>query len=204
MPINQSAQSRIPAALKEEHLELVVSWLLEEWRATEDDLIRDTDTSYTRGTTRFGRQQKRFWIEHGSRSHPWLKVLNNSLDIVFEINGIPCRFSNDYVESPKKRAVMEVHQCQMQFLEDAEPGEAARFVFVIDRGWDESSDPRVVLLGFSTSGEEVCRWTSGEATRRIGEASPSMPVPIELPKPTVTPKRSRTDKDDDADASVGT
>ena len=97
-----STPDSLPAGLKQEYLELVVSWLLEEWRATEDDLVRETDTPYTRGTTRFGRQQKRFWLEYQSGEHPWLRVLNNSLDIVFEINGIPCRFSNDNVDSPKE------------------------------------------------------------------------------------------------------
>lgn len=165
--------------------------------------MRDTDTAYTRGTTRFGRQQKRFWLEHLSGKYPWLRVLNNSLDIVFEVSSIPCRFSNDSAESPKKRAVVEVHQHQIQFLEETEPGEAARFVFVIDCGLDESSEPRVVLLGFSASGEEICRWTSGRVVRRIGEASPSMPAPVELPKPNIAPKRQRDDEGDDATASVG-
>lgn len=200
-----SRRSNLPPALKEEYLELVSSWLLEEWAATEDDLVRDTDTSYTRGTTRFGRQQKRFWLEYGSGKHPWLKVLNNSLDIVFEINGVPCRFSNDNAESPKKRAVVEVHQHQILFLEEAAPGEAARFVFVLDLGFDGASEPRVVLLGFAASGEEVLRWTSGGVVRRIGEANPSVPPAVDLPKPIVTPKRNRgiDGEGDDALASPG-
>ncbi len=98
---------------------------------------------------------------------------------------------------------MEVHQHQIQFLEDAKPGEAARFVFVIDRGFNESSDPRVVLLGFSTAGEEVCRWASGDILRRMGEATPSLPAPVELPKPAVTPKRTQDGKGDEAAASAG-
>lgn len=202
-----SRRNNLPPVLKEEYLELVSSWLLEEWAATEDDLVRDTDTSYTRGTTRFGRQQKRFWLEYLSGKHPWLKVLNNSLDIVFEISRVPCRFSNDSAESPKKRAVVEVHQHQILFLEEAEPGEAARFVFVLDTGFDEASEPRVVLLGFSVGGDEVCRWTSGGVVRRMGEANPSVPPAVELPKPSVTPKRKRKrDVDgegDDAVASAG-
>ncbi len=189
MPTTTSPRDYLPAALKEEYLELVSSWLLEEWAATEDDLVRDTDTSYTRGTTRFGRQQKRFWLEYRSGQHPWLKVLNNSLDLVFEIHGIPCRFSNDSAESPKKRAVIEVHQHQITFLEEAEAGEAARFVFVLDLGFSEAAEPRVVLLGFSAAGEVVCRWTSGGVLRRLGEAAPSVPLAVELPKPSITPKR---------------
>ena len=205
MPAMTSPRHNLPPVLKEEYLELVASWLLEEWAATEDDLVRDTDTSYTRGTTRFGRQQKRFWLEYLSGKHSWLKVLNNSLDIVFEINGIPCRFSNDSAESPKKRAVVEVHQHQILFLEEAEPGDAARFVFVLDPGFDEASEPRVVLLGFSAAGEEVCRWTSGGVVRRIGEANPSVPPAVDLPKPSVTPKRKRDvdGEGDDAVASAG-
>jgi hypothetical protein len=204
MIIVNSSKNGLPPALKEEYLQLVATWLLDEWYATEDDLVRDTDTPYTRGTTRFGRQQKRFWLEYRSGKHNWLRVLNNSLDLVFEISGIPCRFSNDNVESPKKRAVVEVHQHQISFLEDAEPGDAARFVFVLDPGIDESSEPRVVFLGFSAGGEEVCRWMSGGVVRRIGEASPSVPPAVELPKPSVATKRKRDDDSDDALASAGT
>lgn len=198
-----SPDSKLPPVLQERHLELVASWLLEEWAATEDDLVRDTDTSYTRGTTRFGRQQKRFWLEALSGRHPWLRVLNNSLDIVFEIQGIPCRFSNDNAESPRKRAVVQVHQHQMMFLEEAEPGDAARFVFVLDCGFDESSEPRVVLLGFSAAGQEVCRWTSGGKLRRIGVATASLPAAVDLPRPRVTPKRQRDGEGSPAAASAG-
>jgi hypothetical protein len=202
MSVEKSVLSVLPSGLRPEFLELVASWLLDEWRATEDDLVRDTDTPYTRGTTRFGRQQKRFWLEYLSGKHPWLRVLNNSLDLVFEISGIPCRFSNDNIESPKKRAVTEVHLHQMSFLEVAEPGEPARFVFVIDCGIDEASEPRVVFLGFSATGQEVLRWTSGGVLRRIGEAVPSMPAPVELPKPPVTPKRKRDDDGDEVSAAA--
>lgn len=203
MPLADPSSSLLPAALKEEYLELVASWLLDEWRSTEDDLARDTDTPYTRGTTRFGRQQQRFWLEHLSGKYPWLRVLNKGLDIVFEINGIPCRFSNDNAESPKKRAVVQVHPYQMSFLEEASADEAARFVFVIDTGFDEASEPRVSLLCFSVSGELVCRWYSGGIVRRMGEASPSVPAPVELPKPRISPKRKHDDRDDDAVASAG-
>ena len=203
MVVVDPANVGLPPELKGEYLRLVATWLLDEWYATEDDLVRDTDTPYTRGTTRFGRQQKRFWLEYLSGKHPWLHVLNNSLDIVFEISGIPCRFTNDNAESPKKRAVVEVHQHQIPFLEDAEPGHAARFVFVLDPGIDESSEPRVVLLGFSAGGEEVCRWTSGGVVRRMGEASPSAPHAVELPKPSVALKRKRDDEGDNAVASAG-
>lgn len=181
--------SRFPPSLKEEYLNLVASWLLEEWYATEDDLVRDTDTPYTRGTTRFGRQKQRISNEYLSGRHPWLRVENNGLDLVFSIVEIPCRFSNDNADAPKKRAVLEVHPFQMRLIEDAEPGEAARFVFVIDQGIEEVDEPHVLLLGFSASGEEVCRWRSGGVLRRLGLATASMPEPVAIGKPVVTPKQ---------------
>ncbi len=192
---------RLPPQMSEDYLTLVANWLLDEWYATEDDLVRDTDTAYTRGTTRFGRQKQRITNEYVSGRHPWLRVENNGLDLVFSIGNIPCRFSNDNADAPKKRAVLEVHPFQMRLIEDTEPGEAARFVFVIDQGIEESREPRVLLLGFSASGEEVCRWRSGGVVRALGEARPSVPAPVEIDKPVITPKRRVTD--DDAEATVG-
>jgi hypothetical protein len=202
MLTTKSDGGALPSVLKEEYLNLVAAWFLEEWRSTEDDLVRETDTPYTRGTTRFGRQKQRIQLEYLSRRHPWLKVENNGLDIVFSICGIPFRFSNDDADAPKKRAVLEVHVFQMSLLEVAEPGEAARFVFVIDQGMDESSDPRVVVLGFSQSGQEACRWTSGSVFRRLGEAKPSLPESVEIGKPSIKPKRQDI-REGDAAASPG-
>lgn len=193
--------SGLPSSLKEEYLNLIANWLLEEWRNTEDDLVRDTDNPYTRGTTKFGRQKQRITNEYLSGRYPWLRVENNGLDIVFSIMDIPCRFSNDNADSPKKRAVLEVHPFQMPLIEEAEPGEAGRFVFVIDQGMDETSEPRVLLLGFSAAGEEVCRWRSGGVLRTLGEAKPSMPAPVEISKPIISPKRRVAVED--AEASAG-
>jgi len=197
----QRSGSTLPSALKEEYLTLVASWFLEEWYATEDDLVRDTDTPYTIGTTRFGRQKQRISNEYVSRRHPWLRVENNGLDIVFSVNGIPCRFSNDNADAPKKRAVLEVHAFQMSLIEESAPGDAARFVFVIDQGFGEIEEPHVLLLGFSASGQEVCRWRSGGILRKLGDAKKAMPAPVEIQKPVITPKRR--DLDDDVAASVG-
>ncbi|MEY4750169.1 MAG: hypothetical protein RIQ60_2383 [Pseudomonadota bacterium] len=190
-----------PSALKEEYLQLVASWLLEEWSATEDDMVRETDTPYTRGTARFGRQKERISLEYRSGRHPWLVVHNNGLDIVFSICGFVCRFSNDDADAPKKRAVTEVHPLQMSLLEEVPPGEAARFVFVVDRIVDEEAvAPRVLLLGFASSGQLVCRWTSEGGVRAIGEASPSLPAPVEIDKPVLKPKRKAVDGDTQASA----
>ena len=201
MPILKHPIAGFPTSWKEEYLNVVASWFLEEWRNTEDDMVRETDTAYTRGTARFGRQKQRISLEYVSGRHPWLRVENNGLDIVFSIVDVPCRFSNDNADAPKKRAITEVHPFQMSLLEEAEPGEAARFVFVIDQGFNELSEPRVMLLGFSSSGQEVCRWTSGGAVRTLRDVKSSVPAAVEISKPVITPKRRGAD--DDAVASTG-
>lgn len=202
MIVLKSSSGQLPEQFNEGYLKLIASWLLEEYDATEDDLVRDSDNAYTRGSTRFGRQRQRIMNEHLSGKYPWLKVVNGGQDLVFSIHDIPCRFSNDDPDAPKKRAVVEAHLFQMPLLEEAQPGEAARFVFVIDRGPDESADPQVVLLGFSSSGEEVCRWTSSTTIRSVGVAVPSLPEAVQLPKPTVAPKTRGVDTDGDV-ASAG-
>ena len=202
MLVLKSPDGQPPLAMKDEYLRLIASWLLEEALSTEDDLYRNTDNAYTRGSTRFGRQRQRILNEYLSGCHPWLKVMNGGQDIVFSIHDIPCRFSNDDPDAPKKRAVLETHLYQMQLLEQAEAGEPARFVFVIDRGPTEDADPRVVLLGFSNSDEVVCRWFSSPDVRAIGIATPSLPEAVELPKPLLAIKQRRAGAGDDL-ASAG-
>ena len=195
MPLKKP--SDFQPALKDEYLTQVAQWLLEEWYATEDDLIRDTDTSYTRGTTRFGRQLQRITNENFSRRHKCLSINNAGLDLVFSIGGVPCRFSNDSVEAPTKRAVLEVHRYQMSLIEDSEPGAAVRFCFVIDQGFGESLEPRVELLGFSEAGNVVCSWQSVSSVRTLVDVKAAPAEPVEITKPIVTPKRKDGDKEAD-------
>lgn len=198
----KSTNDKLPKQMKIEYLQLIAHWLLDEALATEDDLYRNTDNAYTRGSARFGRQRQRIINESLSGNYSWLKVMNGGQDIVFSIHDIPCRFSNDNPDAPKKRAVLETHLFQMSLLEEAEPGEAARFVFVIDRGLDDLAAPRAVLLGFSNSGDVVCRWQSAAAVRTIGLAAPSRPEAVELPKPQIALKQRRNDTGD-AEALAG-
>ncbi|MDH6186904.1 hypothetical protein [Polaromonas sp. CG_23.6] len=176
-------------SLTTERLSKVAEWLLEEWYATEDDLVRDTDTPYTRGTTRFGRQKQRIVNEYLKGTHDWLSIENSTFDLVFSIGGIPCRFSNDNASAPTKRAVLEVHRFQMPLIEFAEPGQAVRFCFVIDCAMDEFSGPCVELLGFTATDGLVCRWKSKALVRTLIDVKQAVPDPVEISKPIVAPKR---------------
>lgn len=179
----------------------VADWFLDEWHATEDDLVRDTDSPYTRGTTRFGRQRQRILNEHLKGIHDWLGVENSANDLVFSIGGVPCRFSNDDASAPTKRAVLEMHRFQMPLLEIAEPGEAVRFCFVIDRIDDDETKPSVSLLGFASTNDLVCQWRSDSSVRTLVDVKQAAPPAIVLPKPTVVPKRRNAG--DEAETAQG-
>lgn len=191
------------SALSSDRLELISRWLLEEWYATEDDLTRPTDNSYTKGCTTFGRQRNRIISEVQSRQHPWLGLSNNGYDIVLTIEGIPVRFSNDDPANPTKDAVLTTNRYQMSFLEFSTTGEPGRFCFIVDRGRDgiseldrgrdEMSEPRVEFLGFTPSGDIACRWVYN--TVRVFEevTRSSLVEAVDVAKPPVTPKRRDAD-----------
>ncbi len=181
--------SAFNSELQSQRLQAVSQWLLEELYATEDDLSRPTDSGYTRGCTTFGRQRSRIIAEAVSGANAWLSLSSNTNDIVFTIGGVPCRFSNDDPSSPSKDAVLTVNRHQMDFLEFAAQGEPGRFCFIIDRGQDEVTEPRVEFLGFTPSGEVACRWIS-DAVRvlRVVNQQP-LAQSVEVSKPQVAPKR---------------
>lgn len=185
----------LPSAFQEEHLKLVASWMLEEYESTLDDLVRDTDSEYTIGTTSFGRQKARILKESRSENYPWLEFRNTTNDLVFSVDGIPCRFTNDNVVNPKKRAARETHCLQYSLLEDAAVSDDMRFVFVLDKEFFKD-EPRVVLLGYSKeTNTQVCSCVLRESSRRIGEANISLPDSVEIKKPLVSPKRKNADDD---------
>jgi hypothetical protein len=183
------------SALTSERLALISQWLLEELYSTEDDLARDTDSSYTRGCTAFGRQMNRIKFEFLSKKHEWLGLLNGGNDLVFTISGVPCRFSNDDPSNPTKDAVIAISRYQMPFLEFVSEGEPGKFCFVIYRGSNSLDDPRVEFLGFRPSGEIACRWVS-DSVRVLRDVLADLVAPVQLDKPLVAPKKK------DGDASI--
>ena len=175
--------------LSSDRLEFIAQLLLDELYATEDDLTRSTDNGYTRGCTTFMRQRNRIISEATSGQHAWLSVPNPRNDLVFAIGSVPCRFSNDDPANPSKEAVLTANRYQMDFLEFAPTTEAARFCFVIDRGYNDAEDPRVEFLGFTADGTLACRWVSGTIRVLRVEGQQSLPQAIDVAKPIVAPKR---------------
>jgi hypothetical protein len=177
------------SGLTSERLQLVSQWLLDELYATEDDLVRDTDNGYSRGCTTFMRQKNRIIREAMSGRHDWLGLSNGNNALVFTVASVPCRFSNDDPSNPSKDAVLMANRYQMDFMEFATPGEPGRFCFIIDRGQNESADPRVEFLGFTPSDEVACRWVSDSVRVLRVEGQETLAPTVPVGKPQVAPKR---------------
>jgi len=189
MPLPLPAQYH--EELSDDKLSLVAGWLLEELYATEDDLVRPTDSSYGRGCTVFDRQKNRIVIEHASGKHNWLNVQANTFDLVFTIGGIPCRFSSDYVKNPTKRAVMEVSRYQKTFFDDVGDASApARFCFVIDRGSFNGEEARVVFMGIDSHDVIRCEWKS-DNVQSVHAVGAETPAAVNVGKPSVGVKHDR-------------
>lgn len=182
-------------ALSAERLHLIATWLLEELDATEDDLIRETDSRYGRGCTAFDRQKNRIIREGTSSKHDWLGIKSGaSFAVVFTVGGVPCRFSNDNPANPTKDAVLLANRHQQEFLEFVNDDEPGQFCFIIDRGYDGASEPCVEFHGLTPTGATACRWVSDAAVRVLRIVEPTtLAASVEVKKPTVGPK-SLSDK----------
>lgn len=167
--------------LSSDRLQHVADWLLQEFYATQDDLVRPTDTSYTRGCATFGRQHSRIVAEWQSKKHPWLGMLNARNATVFTIGGVPCRFSNDNPDNPSKDAVLGSNPYQSSFASFVRPGEPAKYCFIVDRGFEGVADPYVALDGYSVEGVHMCRWTS-DPVRAFRSEGSDRPASVEVEK----------------------
>lgn len=187
------------ADLTHERLSVVAELLLDEHYKTLDDLSSETDDNYTRGCTTFGRQKNRIKGVALAKTYPWLQVSNNANDLVFTIGSVPCRFSSDDPNSPKKKAVLTVNRYQASFFDDVESYEMpCRYCFVIDQGINDDAEPSVVVLGFDATGVVRCQWESGTIRTFHSVNSVVVPEAVEICKPAVKPKKSVADSKDEA------
>lgn len=188
------------ADLTHERLSVVAELLLDEHYKTLDDLSSETDDNYTRGCTSFGRQKNRIKGVALAKTYPWLQVSNNANDLVFTVGNVPCRFSSDDPNNPKKKAVLTVNRYQASFFDDIESDEEpCRYCFVIDQGINDDAEPSVVVLGFDATGVVRCQWESGTIRTFHSVNSVVVPEAVEIGKPAVKPKKSVADSKDEAD-----
>jgi len=191
--MNLPLPSSFNSKLSNERLETVANWLLEEFYATQDDLTRPTDSEYSRGCTTFDRQKNRIIREARSGKYSWLELSNTTFDLVFNIDGIPCRFSNDDPSKPSKTAVLSVNRLQMGFMEFVNNAEPGHFCFIVDHV--NHGEPSVEFLGFTPTGDVVCSWSSHNVRVFRIEDQPLI-KPVDVAKPQILPKkRSEGDAD---------
>ncbi|WP_175787256.1 hypothetical protein [Burkholderia anthina] len=187
------------AALRSDRLEIVADILIAEHFTTATDLQSDFDDGYTRGCTRFGRQKNRLKSVALSGQYEWLQLRHAGNDLVFTIDGIPCRFATDDPANPTKPAVLDATPIQQSFFDEVETGNPCKFCFILDGGYAEADDPRVVFVGEDMQGVVKCKWTS-DGMKTLHAVSANTPPAKDVGKAHVGPKRIESDKTATPDA----
>jgi hypothetical protein len=188
------------AALRSDRLEIIADILITEHFPTATDLQSEFDDGYTRGCTRFGRQKNRLKSVSLSGQYDWLQLRHAGNDLVFTIGGIPCRFATDDPANPTKPAVLEATPIQQSFFDEVGSGEPCKFCFILDGGYAESDDPRVVFVGEDTMGVVKCRWTS-DGMKALHSVSAATPPAKDVGRAPVGPRRTDSDKAAASEAS---
>jgi hypothetical protein len=187
------------AALRSDRLEIIANILIEEHFTTLTDLQSEYDDGYSRGTTRFARQKNRLKSVALSGQYDWMQLRHAGNDLVFTIDGIPCRFATDDPANPTKPAVLEATPVQQSFFDEVESGEPCKFCFILDGGYAETDDPRVVFIGEDVMGVVKCKWMS-DGTKALHHVSAHTPPAKEVGKASVGPRRNDSDKTAASDA----
>lgn len=187
------------AALRSDRLEIIADILIAEHFTTATDLHSEFDDGYTRGCTRFGRQKNRLKSVALSGQYDWLELRHAGNDLVFTIGDIPCRFATDDPANPTKPAVREATPIQQSFFDEVENGTPCKFCFILDGGYAESDDPRVVFLGEDATGVVKCQWMS-DGMKALHSVSVNTPPAKDIGRAPVGPKRSDVDKSAASDA----
>lgn len=181
------------AAFRSDRLEVIANVLIEEHFSTLTDLQSEYDDGYSRGTTRFARQKNRLKSIAMSGQYDWLQLRDTSNALIFAIDGIPCRFATDDPVNPTKPAVVDTTQIQLSFFDEVENGVPCKFCFILDGGYTEADDPRVVFVGEDMMGVVKCKWTS-DGAKTLHAVAANTPPAKDVGRAPVGPKRSHSGK----------
>ena len=175
-------------SLSSDRLAIIADILISEHFSTATALQSEFDDGYTRGCTRFGRQRNRLKSVALSGQYEWLQLLHAGNDLVFTIDGIPCRFTADDPANPTKPAVLDATPMQQGFFDEVESGMPCKFCFILDGGYAEADDPRVVFVGEDIARTVKCRWVS-DGTKSLHLVAAKTPPAKDVGKARVEPKR---------------
>lgn len=147
---------------------------------------------YARSTTMLVRAADQLW--------PWLKIVQSSLEFVFQVGAVPLRFFHGDAERPDPghlRAV-EVEAKQLDFaFGDAGTGLVWRLVVETNVAGETDS---IVLIGSTPEGGVECTFPIPGLNASVQLFEPRRPTSkggIELPPPVVKSRRKTDRKDDD-------
>lgn len=185
--------------LTHDRLTIVAEILLDEFFKTIDDLSSDADDNYTRGCASFGRQKNRIKQLALAGTYPWLQLMNSTNDLVFKIGDVPCRFSSDDPNSPKKNAILTFNRYQASFFDEIEGDEKpCRYCFIVDTKGINDLDPSVIFVGFDEIGNAKCQWESDAIRTLHNVSTASIPSAVVIGKPFVKPKNSSAESEQKA------
>lgn len=183
------------SALIADRLNLIAKALLDVYYDVQVELDTDLDSSYTRGTTTFGRQKSKLIQMGQDPSIPWLDLRNTSNDLTCTIGEIPFRFFRDDHSSPKKKGFWKRNEQDNLFPN--EEGEPIYWRFVIEKPLTEDDDASVYFLGADVNQVTVCEWKYEESVRVLTSVDSRRPDPVETPEPQVgLPKQDQGNKED--------
>ncbi|MFZ6864703.1 hypothetical protein ACO0K7_18935 [Undibacterium sp. Ji67W] len=182
-------------ALIADRLNVIAEALLDVYYDVQKELDTDLDSSYTRGTTTFGRQKNKLIQLCKDARYPWLDLRNTSNDLTCAIDGIPFRFFTDDHEKPQKPGFWKRNEQDNLFPTDED--EPIYWRFIIEKPLTDEDEAAVYFLGANSNQVPVCEWKYEESVRVFKTVDNIRPDAVDTPEPNVgLPKQDQEKKDD--------
>lgn len=182
------------SALTVDRLNVIAEALLDVFYDVQKELDTDLDSSYTRGTTTFGRQKNKLIQLCQDKKYPWLDLRNTSNDLTCAIGGIPFRFFTDDHEKPQKPGFWKRNEQDNLFPNDED--EPIYWRFVLEKPLSDEDEAAVYFLGANSNQVSVCEWKYEESVRVFKTVDNTRPDAVDTPEPSVgLPKQDQEKKD---------
>jgi len=153
------------------------------------------DTSYTRGTMLFGRQQGLCQVLAADKSMPWLQLRNATLDFTVSLNDVLLQIVTDNPLDIKKGYRIKpnpLEQHQLSLFEKS-PEICTWRVYVSSNNDTELPKVEVAVVGFDTNHNVICLWKHDEQSVLSVRAT-KQHATVDVPEAVVQRKRKKVDR----------
>ena len=191
-----------PSDLTAERLTLIARLIIQ---GRKDALDRhDTsigDDAWTLGCKAFAYGKFRIVEADETDTHPWLRIVDSSMQFVFTIGAVPVRFYHGTADEPNQRTLRqsfpELRQLDLGF-ESEDEGRDLAYRFAVETDID-GSVLRVIFVGLRGE-DSVLNWEVPiSAEVRTLHIARSEPAPgVELPPPSVQAPGDEEEHDADS------